>query len=79
MVDVIVVPFARAFGGRNVRNRRAGFAQAENGLNLAETSVINFVIILAASKGEAREILKSNWRWQGSRTWSLTHSRAIGG
>jgi hypothetical protein len=47
IVDVMVVPLARAFGGRNVRNKRAGFAQVENGLNLAETSVINFVIISA--------------------------------
>jgi hypothetical protein len=40
------VPFARALGGRKVRKRRAGFAQGEKGLNLAETSVINLVIIL---------------------------------
>lgn len=55
MVDVMVVPLARAFGGRNVRNRRAGFAQVENGLNLAETSVINFVIISAAEAQRASE------------------------
>lgn len=41
-----VVPLARTFGGRNVRKRRAGFAQVEKGLNLAVTSVMNFVIIL---------------------------------
>lgn len=44
----IAVPFALALGGRNVRNRRAGLAQAENGLNLAVTSVMNLVIILTA-------------------------------
>lgn len=43
---VIDVPFWRALGGRNVRKSRAGFAHAENGLNLAVTSVINLVIIL---------------------------------
>lgn len=31
-----------------MRKRRAGLAQAEKGLNLALTSVMNFVIILAA-------------------------------
>lgn len=41
------VPFARTFGGRKVRNRRAGLAHVEKGLNLAVTSVINLVIILA--------------------------------
>lgn len=45
IVVVMAVPFARAVGGINVRNRRAGFAQAENGLNLAVTSVMNLVII----------------------------------
>ena len=40
------MPWARALGGRNVRNRRAGFAHAENGLNLADTSVMNLVIML---------------------------------
>lgn len=44
-VVVIDVPLARALGGRNVRNSRAGFAHAENGLNLAVISVTNFVII----------------------------------
>lgn len=52
------VPLARAFGGRNVRNSRAGFAQVENGLNLAETSVMNFVIIstVVARRAETRRI-----------------------
>lgn len=54
-VDVIVVPLARAFGGMNVRKRRAGFAHVENGLNLAETSVINLVIILKAEAEVQRE------------------------
>lgn len=45
-VVLMMVPFARASGGSSVRKRRAGFAQAENGLNLAVISVMNFVIIL---------------------------------
>lgn len=43
----MAVPFDRALGGRKVRNSRAGFAQAEKGLNLAVTSVMNLVIIAA--------------------------------
>jgi hypothetical protein len=58
MVDVMLVPLARAFGGRNVRNKRAGFAQVENGLNLAETSVMNFVIISAAEAQRANNSAK---------------------
>lgn len=54
-VDVIVVPLARAFGGMNVRKRRAGFAHVENGLNLAETSVMNLVIILTTEAKVQRE------------------------
>jgi len=42
----MLVPFARAFGGRNVRKRRAGLAQAENGLNFAVISVMNLVIMM---------------------------------
>jgi hypothetical protein len=58
IVDVMFVPLARAFGGRNVRNSRAGFAQVENGLNLAETSVMNFVIIstVVARRAATRRI-----------------------
>lgn len=41
------VPFARTFGGRKVKNRRAGLAHVEKGLNLAVTSVMNLVIILS--------------------------------
>lgn len=43
---LMTVPLARALGGRNVRKRRAGLAQAENGLNFAVISVMNLVIIL---------------------------------
>ncbi len=48
MAVVMLMPFARAFGGIKVRNSRAGLAQAEKGLNLAVTSVMNLVIILKA-------------------------------
>ena len=44
-VVVMDVPLDLASGGRKVRKRRAGLAQAEKGLNLAVTSVMNFVII----------------------------------
>lgn len=44
------VPFARTFGGRKVRNRRAGLAHVEKGLNLAVTSVMNLVIILSVGE-----------------------------
>lgn len=65
IVVVMVVPFARAVGGINVRNRRAGFAQAENGLNLAVTSVMNLVIILTTWGAQGA----SNWRdLSGNRT-----------
>lgn len=47
-VVLIIMPFARAVGGRKVKNNRAGLADALNGLNLAVTSVINLVIILTA-------------------------------
>jgi hypothetical protein len=46
-VVLIFIPVALALGGRWVRKSRAGFAHAEKGLNLAVTSVMNFVIILA--------------------------------
>jgi hypothetical protein len=46
------VPLARTFGGRKVKNRRAGLAHVEKGLNLAVTSVMNLVIILPVVKLE---------------------------
>lgn len=63
IVVVMAVPFARAVGGINVRNRRAGFAQAENGLNLAVTSVMNLVIISTTWGRRARAIGRT---WGGS-------------
>lgn len=46
-VVLIFMPLALALGGRCVRKSRAGLAHGEKGLNLAVTSVMNFVIILA--------------------------------
>lgn len=46
-VVLMVVPLVLAFGGRSVRKRRAGLAQAENGLKRAVISVMNLVIMLA--------------------------------
>lgn len=42
----IVTPWARALGGRKVRNRRAAFACLEKGLNLVLTSVRKREIIV---------------------------------
>lgn len=53
-VVLIVVPVVLAFGGSSVRKRRAGLAQAENGLNRAVISVMNLVIILAVGLGLCR-------------------------
>lgn len=77
MVVLMEVPLDLASGGRKVRKRRAGLAQAEKGLNLAVTSVMNFVIILGgfeaqlsrfASKCCAWDIpfwrVCEIWRWQ---------------
>lgn len=52
--ELIFMPVVRALGGRCVRKRRAGLAQAENGLNLAVTSLMNFVIILPAEERSVR-------------------------
>lgn len=54
-VVVMAMPLDRAFGGRNVKKRRAGLAQVEKGLNLAVTSVMNLVIILTAVAQRARD------------------------
>ena len=53
----MVVPIARAFGGRKVRNNRAGLAQAEKGLNFTDTSVINLEIMV---KTETEDVVESN-------------------
>lgn len=77
-MDVVIeVPLDLASGGRKVRKRRAGLAQAEKGLNLAVTSVMNFVIILGGCEAQlsrfvgkccACEVLFWRvceiWRWQ---------------
>lgn len=48
-VELILTPMERAVGGSWVRKRRAGFAQAEKGLNLAVMSVMNLVIMAGNS------------------------------
>lgn len=62
----MTVPLDLASGGRKVKKRRAGLAQAEKGLNLAVTSVMNFVIMLG-------NWLRRNWwlleRTNGWRVW----------
>lgn len=56
----MAMPLDRAFGGRNVKKRRAGLAQVEKGLNLAVTSVMNLVIILTAGAQRARNNAAGN-------------------
>jgi len=43
-VSIFIV--CRAFGGRKERNKRAVFARVRKGLKVADTSVMNLVIIL---------------------------------
>ncbi len=53
----MVMPLARALGGRRERNRRGALALAEKGLNLVVTLVINRVIIVTAPWGGGLECL----------------------
>lgn len=63
-VVLILIPLARALGGRYVRKSRAGLAQAEKGLNLAVTSVRYLVSILAAERTKNCRFPWFNWRWR---------------
>lgn len=51
----IFIPSNRALGGINERNRRAGLARAENGLNLTRTSVRKRVIMVAVKEELCKE------------------------
>lgn len=53
-------PFARALAGRLARNSRVDLEAAENGLNLAVTSVMNLVIMFADSGDVNKSGLKDS-------------------
>jgi hypothetical protein len=62
---VSIFMVCRAFGGRKERNRRAVFARGRKGLKVADTSVMNLVIILDRGVGEdictANQYFEQHW------------------